>query len=96
MKDMDLWLQSLVQQTLDHKSGVLLTVDNYIVSRRENSGLKLLFSLTRCKDDSSLIVLFSDAYKLGIPDQAMAHPEIASMEDVAENFKTWCNVGFLR
>ena len=47
MKAMESWLQSLVQQTLD-RTGALPTVDDYIVSRRDNSGLKILFSLIRC------------------------------------------------
>lgn len=78
-------------------------MDDYIVSRRDNSGLNLLFSWVICEDDSrsfdrlreySLIVLFADAYKLDI--EVMAHPEITAMEDAANDFKTWCNVGLLR
>ena len=102
---MNSWLQSLVQQTLDRKAGVIPTVDDYIVSRRDNSDLKLLFSWIRCEDNCcpfdgvrkcSLTALFSDAYKLDIPDEVMAHPTITAMEDAANDFKTWCNVGFLR
>lgn len=48
---MDSWHQSLVQQTIDRTTGVLPTVDDYIVSRRDNSGCKLFFSLIKCEDN---------------------------------------------
>jgi len=78
MKAMESWLQSSVQQTLD-RTGALPTVNDFIVSRRDNSGLKSLFSLIRY------------AYKLDVPDEVMAHPAIVAMEEAANDFKTWCN-----
>jgi hypothetical protein len=38
--------------------------------------------------ESSLIVLFVDASKLGIPDEVTAHPAITAMEDAANDIKT--------
>lgn len=43
----------------------------------------------------SLIVNPTDAYKLDVPDEVMAHPAIVAMEEAANDFKTWCNVSFV-
>jgi len=48
-----------------------------------------------CLRELSLTISPTDAYKLDIPDEVMAHPAIVAMEEAANDFKTWCNVRFV-
>lgn len=48
-----------------------------------------------CPRKLSLTVFPTDAYKLDVSDEVMAHPAIVAMEEAANDFKTWCNVRFV-
>nr|BBH51502.1 putative sesquiterpene synthase [Clitopilus sp.] len=76
---MDFFFQSITEQALDRKNGVIPDLESYITLRRDTSGCKPCWALIEY------------AYNLHIPDEVMEHPLILSLGEAANDLVTWSN-----
>jgi hypothetical protein len=77
---MDLFFQSVAQQTQDRTQGVIPDMESYLTVRRDNSGCKPCFQLTEF------------AAGIDLPEEVVQHPIIQSLEEATNDLVTWSNV----
>jgi hypothetical protein len=79
MSTMDLFFQSVSQQAIDRKMGVVPDLESYISLRRDTSGCKPCWALIEYAND------------LDIPDEVMEHPSLEALGEAANDLVTWSN-----
>ncbi|KAL1759644.1 isoprenoid synthase domain-containing protein [Schizophyllum commune] len=75
----DFFFQSVTQQAIDRKSGVIPDLESYVALRRDTSGCKPCWALIEY------------ANNLDIPDAVMDHPVLREMGEAANDLVTWSN-----
>ncbi|KAF5342403.1 hypothetical protein D9611_001384 [Ephemerocybe angulata] len=79
IQNMDLFFQSVAQQTQDRAQGVIPDMESYLALRRDNSGCKPCFQLTEF------------AAGIDLPEEVVQHPVIQSLEEASNDLVTWSN-----
>jgi len=80
VQTMDLFFEAVTTQARDRAAGVIPSIEDYIIVRRDTSGCKPCWALIEY------------ANGLDLPDEVMEHPIIQSLDEAANDLVTWSNV----
>lgn len=80
---MGLFLEGITIQARSRATGVILDLEDYIILRRDTSGLKPCWALIEY------------AGGLNLPEEVLEHPIVQSLEEAANDWVAWSNVGTL-
>ena len=80
---MGLFLEGITIQARSGATGVILDLEDYIILRRDTSGLKPCWALIEY------------AGGLDLPEEVLEHPIVQSLEEATNDLVSWSNVGTL-